>query len=226
MTCARFTVSFILFCLMLCGIIPYQLCDAAELKVTYKDGETQSIRLHQNQNSIRSIEFDDAGPSSLSSSLPSSARRVTIYWHMADDADLYLNGHPLRRYEPSFRTRGDEAPMPAFSVSTSLREGDVFTVGGRRGGSYGFMLIVVDDDNRVVYKSDDSEWKVYEPGDRPDWYLPHVARNSPSHRVTVQPNPWYPQKTLNSNHGNIAQSIWDAPDRRFAHMFGIVRFMY
>jgi len=86
---------------------------------------------------------------------------VTIYWHMADDADLYLNGSPLRNYEPSFRTRGDEAPRPAFTAEAILKNGDVFTVGGRRGGSYGFMLIAVDHTGRVVFKTDQKSWKVY-----------------------------------------------------------------
>ena len=84
----------------------------------------------------------------------SAGMPVTIYWHMADDADVYLNGSPLRGYQPSFKTRGDEAPRPAFSASATLKKGDVFTVGGRRGGSYGFMLIAVDTANRVVFKTD------------------------------------------------------------------------
>ena len=46
---------------------------------------------------------------------------VTLYWHMADDADVYLNGSPLREYSPSFKTRGDEAPLPAFSTAACLR---------------------------------------------------------------------------------------------------------
>jgi hypothetical protein len=224
MASVRFTVNSALFCLVLLISAFGQPCRAADLKVVYQDGETQSIRLHQDPSAIRSIEF--GGSSALPSSSSGPGIPVTLYWHMADDADLYLNGRPLRTYEPSFRSRGDEAPLPAFTASATVREGDVFTVGGRRGGSYGFMLIAVDDDSRVVFKSDAREWKVYEPGERPDWYLPHIARKSPSHKVTVQPDPWYPQKTLNSQYGNIAQSIWDSPDQRFAHMYGVVRFMH
>jgi hypothetical protein len=44
----------------------------------------------------------------------------------------------------SDKTRGDEAPRPAFSALATLKKGDVFTVSGRRGGSYGFMLIAND----------------------------------------------------------------------------------
>ncbi|MDP3178080.1 MAG: choice-of-anchor J domain-containing protein, partial [Spirochaetaceae bacterium] len=62
---------------------------------------------------------------------------VTIYWHMADAADLYLNGQPLRTYSPDFKSRGDEAPQPAFTAQASIKTGDVFTVGTRRGGSGG-----------------------------------------------------------------------------------------
>ena len=34
---------------------------------------------------------------------------VTVYWNMADDADVYLNGKALREYKPDFRSRRDEA---------------------------------------------------------------------------------------------------------------------
>lgn len=148
---------------------------------------------------------------------------VTIYWHMADTADLYLNGVALRRYEPAFRSRGDEAPLPAFSAATTLKNGDVFTVGGRRGGSFGFMLIAVDAANRVVFKTDAENWRVYLPGERGDWYLPAVAASSPQTPVVVQPNPWHPQRELNSKYGNIAASIWGAPSERFSYLTAVVQ---
>jgi hypothetical protein len=153
---------------------------------------------------------------------PSSGVPVTLYWHMADDADVYLNGSPLKDYQPSFKTRGDEAPRPAFSASATLKKGDVFTVGGRRGGSYGFMLIAVDTANRVVFKTDQKSWNVYKPGDRPDWYLPKVVASSPKVPVTVQPNPWYPQKELNSKYANTALSIWGSPAETFCYLTATV----
>jgi len=147
---------------------------------------------------------------------------VTVYWHMADDADVYLNGKPLRHYEPSFKTRPDEAPKPAFAASAIIRKGDVFTVGGRRGGSFGFMLIAVDSAGKVVFQSNQQSWKVYEPGDRTDWYNPQVAMSSPTQPVTVQPDPWYPQKELNAKYGNKALSIWSTPANTFAYLYGVV----
>ena len=45
-------------------------------------------------------------------------------------------------YKPDFRSRGDEA-RKIFSAKAQLGVGDVFTVGGRRGGSYGFLLVFV-----------------------------------------------------------------------------------
>lgn len=158
------------------------------------------------------------------SSTPADASgiAVTVYWHMADDADVYLNGKPLRRYEPSFKTRPDEAPRPAFSASAILRNGDAFTVGGRRGGSFGFMLIAVDAAGKVVFQSDQQSWKVYEPGERPDWFSPSVAIASGIRPVTVQPDPWYPQKELNAKYGNKAVSIWSNPSNIFAYLYGIV----
>ena len=149
-------------------------------------------------------------------------KAVTIYWHMADDADVYLNGKPLRNYEPSFKTRPDEAPQPAFSALAVIKNGDVFTVGGRRGGSFGLMLIAIDSAKQIVFMTDEQSWKVYEPGERIDWFSPAVAMNSPTGPVTVQPDPWYPQKELNAKYGNKALSIWSSPDNTFAYLYGIV----
>ena len=147
---------------------------------------------------------------------------VTVYWHMADDADVYLNGKPLRQYEPSFRTRPDEAPRPAYAASAIIRDGDVFTVGGRRGGSFGLMLIAVDSAGKIVFQTDQQSWKVYEPGDRADWYNPEVTVTSRNQPVTVQPDPWYPQKELNAKYGNKALSIWSTPASTFAYLYGVV----
>ena len=145
---------------------------------------------------------------------------VTLYWHMADDADVYLNGSPLRRYEPSFRYRGDEAPQPPFSFRTTLRNGDVFTVGGRRGGSFGFMLIAVDDFGAPVFTTNTRDWSVYYPGERRDW--PMLSQYGPRRPVMVQSNPWGPQRDLNQRYGFPAQSIWSDPGDRFAHLVGVV----
>jgi hypothetical protein len=196
----------------------------ADLRITYQNGETQNVRLNQNPSAIRKIEMTGSGEEPILA--PSGAGiPVTIYWHMADDADVYLNGQPLRRYDPSFKTRGDEAPHPAFFASAVIYQGDVFTVGGRRGGSFGFMLIAVDSNGRVVFQTDSKAWKVYAPGDREDWYLPTVAQASPASSVTVQQDPWQPQKDLNQKYGNSALSIWDSPNQTFAYMYGIVRLM-
>ncbi|MCX5796772.1 MAG: AbfB domain-containing protein [Elusimicrobia bacterium] len=147
---------------------------------------------------------------------------VTLYWHMADDADVYLNGRPLREYSPSFKTRGDEAPQPAFSTAAVLQDGDVFTVGGRRGGSFGFMLIATDASGSVLFATDQQAWKVYTPGDRADWFEPAAAKASRSGPVTVQPSPWFPQVQLNGQHENKALSIWASPSETFAYLFGTV----
>ncbi|MFA6316927.1 MAG: AbfB domain-containing protein [Elusimicrobiota bacterium] len=151
---------------------------------------------------------------------PAPGVAVKLYWHMADDADVYLNGKPLRTYSPSFKTRGDEAPQPAFSTTAVLRPGDVFTVGGRRGGSYGFMLVATDFSGRVAFKTDDDNWRVYEPGDRPDWHQPETAAEAPKRPVVVQPDPWHPQKALNAWSGAAALSIWSEPKNTFAYLVG------
>lgn len=211
-------------CLAVCSIAPSLPLYGADITVTYRDGESQAMQLQQDPGSIKSIEIGGSG-GAMPATTSGPGIPVTIYWHMADDADLYLNGRPLRRYEPSFKSRGDEAPLPAFSASAVVRQGDVFTVGGRRGGSYGFMLIAVDINNQVVFKTDRTAWKVYDPGERPDWFMPAVAKDSPAYPVTVQQDPWYPQKTLNSKYANMALSIWSTPDQRFAYLYGVVRFL-
>lgn len=147
---------------------------------------------------------------------------VTIYWHMADNADVYLNGTPLRKYEPTFRTRRDEAPLAPFSAQATLKNGDIFTVGGRRGGSFGLMLIAVDASGRVVFKTDEKSWAVYEPGERGDWFEPAVAAAAPKRPVTVQPHPWHPQREMNARYNNVATSIWGEPPRTFSFLLGTV----
>ena len=104
----------------------------------------------------------------------------------------------------------------------TLKDGDVFTVGGRRGGSCGLMLIAVDSSGRVVFKTDQQSWRVYIPGERSDWYQPGVASSSPKSPVTVQPDPWYPQKELNKKFNNIALSIWGVPSETFSYLTATV----
>ena len=189
------------------------------MTVFLKDGRVVTVPV--NKDDILGISFEES-PFVPGGKTAATAVPVTIYWHMADDADVYLNGVPLRRYQPSFKTRGDEAPQPAFAASAALNNGDVFTVGGRRGGSYGFMLIAVDSSGRVVFKTDQQSWKVYMPGERSDWYQPRIANSSPKDAVTVQPDPWYPQKELNNKFGNIALSIWGAPSATFSYLTATV----
>jgi hypothetical protein len=189
------------------------------MTVFLKDGRVVTVPV--NRDDIMSISFEE-NPFASGDKNAVTAVPVTIYWHMADDADVYLNGKPLRRYEPSFKTRGDEAPQPAFSASVSLKDGDVFTVGGRRGGSYGLMLIAVDSSGRVVFKTDQQSWRVYIPGERSDWYQPGVASSSPKTPVTVQPDPWYPQKELNKKFNNVALSIWGVPSETFSYLTATV----
>jgi len=179
-------------------------------------GNAQNAPSPRTSETDREIAADAVRPSDA------EGVAVMIYWHMADDADVYLNGNPLKQYEPSFKTRPDEAPRPAFSAAARIRNGDIFTVGGRRGGSFGFMLIAVDDAGRVVFQTDRQSWMVYEPADRPDWYSPQTAQASPSRPVTVQPDPWYPQKELNAKYGNKALSIWSTPANTFAYLYGTV----
>jgi hypothetical protein len=193
------------------------------MNILLEDGRVISVPV--NKSEIMGIVFDKSPGEAMGTAVapaPAAGVPVTLFWHMADDADVYLNGVALRDYQPSFRTRGDEAPRPAFSAQAVLRNGDVFTVGGRRGGSYGFMLIAVDGRGRIVFKTDSQSWRIYNPGERADWYLPAVAAAVPKGPVTIQPNPWHPQQDLNRKFGNQALSIWASPADRFAFLTATV----
>ena len=147
---------------------------------------------------------------------------VTIHWTVADDADVYLNGKPLREYKPDFRSRRDEA-YKRFSAKARLGVGDVFTVGGRRGGSYGFLLVALDKQGRTVWQTDTRNWRAYVPGDEKKWYLPSVAAGSRKTKVTVNPRPWHIQNTMRRELRVKAQSIWPGPSSRRAYLVSVVR---
>ena len=147
---------------------------------------------------------------------------VTVYWNMADDADVYLNGKPLREYKPDFRTRRDEA-YRAFSAKVKLRKGDVFTVGGRRGGSYGLVLFALDAKGKTVWKTDAKNWQVYSPSDTANWFLPKVAAASKKGPVTVKASPWHVGASLRAKHKSDAASIWATPATRRCYMVSTVK---
>jgi hypothetical protein len=149
--------------------------------------------------------------------------KVTFHWSCADDADVYVNGRPLRKYEPDFRTRPDEAPQ-AFSCEGTLGKGDVITVGARRGGSYGILLVAADARGRVVWKTDIENWRVYFPpeGSAVPWHHPSVprsARGVPAQKAAG----WPPQARINERFGGRAESIWHAPESPTCFLFSVVR---
>jgi hypothetical protein len=148
---------------------------------------------------------------------------VTLHWTIADDADVYLNGKPLRQYTPDFHRRGDEAYM-AFEAAVALKTGDVITVGGRRGGSYGITLFALTKDGRLVFKTDTTHWKVYVPGpeDAQKWYLPAVPLRSQTMPVAVQPLPFPTHRTLTEAHKVKVECIWDKPTAQTAFLYAVV----
>ena len=84
------------------------------------------------------------------------------------------------------------------------------------------MLIAVNSAGGIVFKTERESWKVYQPGDRADWFNPQVALSSPTQPITVQPDPWYPQKELNAKYGNKALPLWSTPGNTFAYLYGVV----
>jgi hypothetical protein len=139
---------------------------------------------------------------------------------MADNMDIYQNGKPLREYAPSFRTRRDEARKTSpFSADITLSPGDVFTVGGRRGGSFGGTVVVVDTQGRLVWCSNVRDWRVYEPADPERWYLPDVAMRSRQSPARVARSFGH-QAQMRRDYDDIPQPIWGDEDQRVVYMIG------
>ncbi len=147
---------------------------------------------------------------------------VTVYWNIADSADVYLNGKPLGEYKRDFRSRRDEA-YSVFSAKVKLRKGDVFTVGGRRGGSYGLILFALDAKGKTIWKTDAKNWQVYTPADPAKWFLPKVAAASKKGPVTVKASPWGTGAKLRAKYKSDAASIWSTPGTRSCYMVSIVK---
>lgn len=171
--------------------------DALVLRLT-KNGKLQEAM------TVKSCRESIAAESDGSALKPKS--KLTLCWSCADDADVYLNGKPLKPYRPDFRTRGDEANQ-VFTEEASVSQGDVITVGARRGGSFGFVLVVADKHSKVVRKTDQRHWKSYEPKDKEQWYLPKQASQSPKRSVMVNPAPWPPQIGIQKKFKG-GESIW------------------
>lgn len=159
----------------------------------------------------------------LSTAAAGRAVRVTFHWSCADDADIYVNGKPIKAFEPDFRTRADEAPQ-ALSCEGVLRRGDIITVGARRGGSYGLLLVAVDARGKVIWKTDVRSWQVYFPpeGGKAPWYLPAVARASRT-APAQKARGWPPQARINERFGGVAESIWHTPESATCFLVSIVR---
>ena len=148
---------------------------------------------------------------------------VTVYWHASENADVYLNGRPLRESLSDFKTRGNEGSKSAFSAKATLHDGDLFTVGARRGdGNWGFMLVALDAGGRAVFATDTESWKTYSPGESEDWFLPAVAGRAVSKPISIQPDLRSSQKSLARKNGGKALSIWSDPGERFTYLFGRV----
>ncbi len=145
---------------------------------------------------------------------------VTFYWHAADTADIYINGRPLKVFNPNYEVRGDEAPREPFELRGTIKQGDIITVGTRRGGSYGFMMVAVNNGGQVVMKTD-RNWKWYEPAGENLWFQPQAYRNSNNRRtVGINPNPWGNQNDLVAKYGSEVKAIY-SPNTgdRFAHLY-------
>ncbi len=159
----------------------------------------------------------------LDKEVPGRSVEVTFHWSCADDADVYVNGKPLRTYEPDFRTRPDEAPR-AFSCEGRLGRGDVITVGARRGGSFGITLVAVDKRGRVVWKTDTRTWRVYfPPSGTKEWFKPSVTRGAKS-EPAKKAQGWPPQTRINNQYAKgKAESVWHTPTTRTCFLYSIVR---
>jgi hypothetical protein len=100
----------------------------------------------------------------------------------------------------------------------------VITVGARRGGSYGILLVAADARGRVVWKTDIENWRVYFPpeGSAVPWHHPSVPRSArvvPAQKAAG----WPPQARINERFGGRAESIWHTPESPTCFLFSVVR---
>jgi photosystem II stability/assembly factor-like uncharacterized protein len=133
---------------------------------------------------------------------------VTFIWHAADTADIYINGVPIKTFSPDYKTRGDEASAQPFTQSGFIKHGDIITVGTRRGGSFGFMMAVVDSTGAVLLKTDET-WQWYDGSSDLRWYEPaafnRAAKKGP---VRINPTPWGNQNGMVSRYGSGLRAIF------------------
>lgn len=145
---------------------------------------------------------------------------VRFYWHAADTADIYINGRPIKTFNPNYETRRDEAPLDPFEMEGNIKNGDIITVGTRRGGSYGFMMVAVNRAGKLVLKTD-RNWKWYEPATENVWFQPQAFQRSNNRQtVGVNPSPWGKQNDLVDEFGSDVKAIYspDSSDRT-AHLY-------
>jgi len=167
------------------------------------------------------VKIDDFGKPRWVANDSSPALAVTFYWNCTGEADVYLNGKPLRYYEVDFRTR-QAPPSRVFSARRKVRNGDVITVGARRGELGGFLLVVVNGDGKVVWKTDVTHWKAYFPPDEKVWWVPEVAMNSERRPVRIQSDRWPPQTRIRRHFGNAAEPIWYERDQ-FVFLVSVIQ---
>ncbi|MDD4871908.1 MAG: hypothetical protein PHR77_15225 [Kiritimatiellae bacterium] len=139
--------------------------------------------------------------------IPKKAVRCTVRWSCADDADVYINGKPLREYKPDFINRPEEAQKD-FSTKTTITIGDIITVGCKRGGAYGFLMTILDNNGKVVWNTNIDQWETYTPSDKKKWQQPQLALKDEKGKPTIVQNPFFPQAKLQSTYDSTAQSIW------------------
>src|SRR6056297_1700946 len=145
---------------------------------------------------------------------------VRFYWHSADTADIYINGRPIKNFNPNYETRRDEAPLEPFELEWTIKNGDIITVGTRRGGIYGFMMVAVNRAGKVVMKTD-RNWQWYEPSTENVWFQPEAYQRSNNRRtVGVNSSPWGNQNDLLAQFGSDLKAIYSPDsDDRTAHLY-------
>jgi prepilin-type processing-associated H-X9-DG protein len=144
-----------------------------------------------------------------------------LHWTAAGDADVYLNGKPLRPYEPDFRNRPAEASV-FFTADVRVREGDVITVGARQGDLRGFLLVAVDEQGRVLWATDATHWTAYDPPDKAHWWKPELAAKAAAVPVSVSDPSWPGRQTLIAHQKGVPQSIWPTGARQTC-LYSVVR---
>jgi hypothetical protein len=140
---------------------------------------------------------------------PAGPNVVTLVWHCAGTADIYINGKAVNNVKPDFLTR--TKATKEYSARVELKVGDVITVGARRTKGSGFRLIALDSAKQLVWQTESYNWRTYGFRDLRSakrWYQPSVVAHARMMPVSVPAKDPEPPDQFEKPRSVLADYIW------------------